>query len=93
MVIKLYKNKKDELLKCRRTKRGISMEVLEMCREKVVQKSKPSVATMERFLGLNKATSITPSPSDLKDKIEKGDCFADWYQEELCELYEKYNNN
>lgn len=79
-------------LRIRKVKRGINMEVLEMCREKVTKKFKPSIFKMESFLGINKTTSITPSPSDLKDKIEKGDCFADWYKEELEDIYEKYNN-
>lgn len=73
-------------------KGGIEMEVLEMRRPKTIIRKKTSISTMEKFLGLNNAKSITPSLSDLDDKIEKGDCFADWYEEELSKIYEKYNN-
>ena len=49
-----------------------------------------SVEKMERAFNFHKVKPIIPSVSDEKDMIEKGDCFKDWYEEELRELYDTY---
>lgn len=46
---------------------------------------------MEKFLGIDNIEPITLTPSDTLDKDEKGDCFADWYEEELAKKYKEYN--
>ncbi|EPY2277942.1 hypothetical protein ACXAT3_002694 [Clostridium sporogenes] len=53
--------------------------------------NKKSVIEMEKFFGIDNIEPIKLTPSDTLDKDEKGDCFADWYEEELAEKYEKYN--
>lgn len=50
---------------------------------------KKSVEEMERELGLDKVKSIELSAGDDRIAVEEGDCFADWYEEELRELYER----
>lgn len=42
---------------------------------------------MEKFFGIDDIEPIKLTPSDTLDKDEKGDCFADWYEEELTEKY------
>lgn len=56
----------------------------------LIKENTPIIEEIEGFLGLNNRTPIIPSVSDLEDKIEKGDCFEEWYEEELTEIYNKY---
>ena len=54
-------------------------------------KRKESIEEMERALGFDKCDVIyVNSGDDLEDMAEKGDVFADWYEEELRERYEQY---
>lgn len=52
---------------------------------------KASTNTMEKFFGIDNIKPIKLTPLDTIDKDEKGDCFADWYKEELAEKYKEYN--
>ncbi|HCL4455019.1 TPA: hypothetical protein N2D10_003042 [Clostridium botulinum] len=45
---------------------------------------------MEKFFGIDDIEPIKLTPSDTLDKEEKGDCFADWHEEELAEKYREY---
>jgi len=48
-----------------------------------------SVEEIEKELGFDKVRPISVSPSDEKDMLEKGDCFKDWYEEELRAYYDR----
>ena len=51
---------------------------------------KPTIEEMERALGLNECGVIyVNSGDDAEDMAQKGDAFADWYEEELRERYEQ----
>ncbi len=52
---------------------------------------KPTIEEMERELGLDRCDVIyVNSGDDAKDMAEKGDAFADWYEEDLRERYERF---
>ncbi|ADU29352.1 hypothetical protein [Evansella cellulosilytica] len=50
---------------------------------------KRDIRHIQEELGFNNTKPISLSPSDQKDVDDKGDCFRDWYEEELRELYER----
>jgi 2-polyprenyl-6-methoxyphenol hydroxylase-like FAD-dependent oxidoreductase len=50
---------------------------------------KKSVEEIEKELGLDKVRPISLSSDDERDVRIKGDCFAQWYEEESRELYEQ----
>lgn len=52
--------------------------------------NKVSINIMEKFFCIDNIEPIEPTLSDTIDKDEKGDCFADWYEEELAEKYREY---
>lgn len=56
-----------------------------------VQNPKDNVSTeeMKRYLHLDSIKPITINSTDEKDKQEKGDCFDEWYAEELREIYKR----
>ena len=57
-------------------------------------RQKPTVEEMERALGLDKIGVIyVNSGDDAKDMAEKGNAFADWYEEELRERYEQLQHS
>jgi hypothetical protein len=51
--------------------------------------SKPTVKEIESYFGFDKVKPIVLSPADDKDEIKKGDCFKDWYEDELRRFYEE----
>ena len=51
------------------------------------KKETASVKEMEAYFEIDKTEPIKVSANDEKDVKEKGDCFKDWYQSELRELY------
>ena len=54
-------------------------------------KRMPTVAEMERALELDQCGVIyVNSGDDAKDMADKGDVFADWYEEELRLRYEQH---
>ncbi|MGG0555270.1 hypothetical protein ABEY55_22070 [Priestia aryabhattai] len=55
----------------------------------VVTLRKKSVEEMRKELGLDKIKPIELSANDDRVAIEEGDSFAEWYEEELRELYER----
>ncbi|WP_197540107.1 hypothetical protein [Clostridium botulinum] len=52
---------------------------------------KASTNTMEKFFCIDDVEPIKLTLSDTIDKDDKGNCFADWYEEELMEKYKEYN--
>ncbi len=44
---------------------------------------KKTIEEIEKEFGFDKVRPIIPSPSDEMDMLEKGDCFKEWYEEEL----------
>lgn len=44
---------------------------------------------MEHFFGFDKINPIMINSSEDKEMLESGDCFKDWYEEELEDLYKK----
>lgn len=55
------------------------------------QNSKEDVSTeeMQKYLRLDGIKPITANSTDGQDKQEKGDCFDEWYAEELKEIYKR----
>jgi hypothetical protein len=53
----------------------------------------PTVKEMERALGLDECgVIVVNSGDDAQDMSEKGDAFAEWYEEELRERYERFQH-
>jgi hypothetical protein len=53
----------------------------------------PTVKEMERALGLDKCgVIVVNSGDDAEDMAEKGNAFAEWYEEELRERYERFQH-
>jgi hypothetical protein len=58
-------------------------------KEEISMPKELSVEEIEKELGFDKVRPIYASPSDEKDMLEKGDCFKDWYEEELKAYYDR----
>ncbi|KSU83426.1 hypothetical protein GA0061096_2681 [Fictibacillus enclensis] len=55
----------------------------------VVMQERKDIEEIKEILGFNNTEPIALSPGDREDAEEKGDAFAEWYEEELREFYER----
>ncbi len=66
---------------------------LEAVKEKCIISEEPkeelSIEEMQKYLYLDNIKPIAMNSTDEKDKQEKGDCFDEWYAEELKDIYKK----
>ena len=74
---------------------GVTADVVSRVHKRVSRKTREETAMpreltikeIEKELGFDKVKPIAASPSDEQDMLEKGDCFKDWYEEELRRFY------
>lgn len=80
-------NKKpDKHKKGNRKRGGNNMPALKLDME---EHNNLSVSDIEKALGIDNIEPIRLTESDAKDRLNKGENFDDWYEEELRKLYGK----
>lgn len=79
---KLSKGKKDK-------KEDAKMELTKDCVDIQESEKDVSVEEMKKHLKLDSIEPIVTNSTDGQDKQEKGDCFDEWYAEELKEIYKR----